>query len=61
MLYHLERNVKSVETSRNWWHVQLFSLWLSVAVCSAAYVSTRNFTCLREITSFLIGSRLVER
>ena len=41
--------------------VQLFSQWLSVAVCFAAYVSTRNFTGLREITFFLIGSRLFER
>ena len=48
---------------RRMWQIilQLFSLWLSVAVCPAAHVSTHNFTCLREITFFLIGSRLVER
>ena len=41
--------------------IQLFSWWLAVVVCFAAYVSTRNFTCLREITFFLIGWTLVER
>ena len=30
-------------------------------MCFAAYVSTRNFTCLREISFFLIGWTLVER
>ena len=38
-------------------HASLCFNCLLVAVCSAAY----NLTCLREITFFLIGSRLVER